>query len=220
MKVEVLLPQWGMGMSEGTITSWLKKVGERIEEDEPLAEIEAEKATQELESPPLACWSRSSFPRGKRSRCARSSPISRPTPDPPLPPGGVPGAAVGLPPSRNRKPHIRDKTKAVMQQVQDTHTLTTQSPRGDGIVDSVYDLIVIGAGCNGAGIARDAAARGLRVALVEKEDIGSGTSSWSGRLIHGGLRYLEQGDIALVRNRCANANCCSAWRPISSGPCR
>ena len=67
------------------------------------------------------------------------------------------------------------------------------------VVDGVYDLIVIGAGINGAGIARDAAARGLRVALVEKEDIGSGTSSWSGRLIHGGLRYLEQGDVALVR---------------------
>ncbi|SDE95178.1 glycerol-3-phosphate dehydrogenase [Paracoccus isoporae] len=63
----------------------------------------------------------------------------------------------------------------------------------------VFDLVVIGAGINGAGIARDAAARGLRVALVEKEDIGSGTSSWSGRLIHGGLRYLEQGDVALVR---------------------
>ena len=68
-------------------------------------------------------------------------------------------------------------------------------PRPEG----VFDLIVIGAGINGAGIARDAAARGLRVALVEKEDIGSGTSSWSGRLIHGGLRYLEQGDVALVR---------------------
>lgn len=64
---------------------------------------------------------------------------------------------------------------------------------------AAYDLVVIGAGINGLGIARDAAARGLRVALVEKEDIGSGTSSWSGRLIHGGLRYLEQGDIALVR---------------------
>lgn len=51
MKVEVLLPQWGMGMSEGTVTSWLKKVGDRVAEDEPLAEIEAEKATQELESP-------------------------------------------------------------------------------------------------------------------------------------------------------------------------
>ena len=66
-------------------------------------------------------------------------------------------------------------------------------------VEGVYDLVVVGAGINGAGIARDAAARGLKVALVEKEDIGSGTSSWSGRLIHGGLRYLEQGDIALVR---------------------
>ena len=65
--------------------------------------------------------------------------------------------------------------------------------------EDVFDLIVIGAGINGAGIARDAAARGLRVVLIEKEDIGSGTSSWSGRLIHGGLRYLEQGDVALVR---------------------
>ena len=51
MKVEVLLPQWGMGMSEGTVAAWLKKVGDRVEEDEPLAEIEAEKATQELEAP-------------------------------------------------------------------------------------------------------------------------------------------------------------------------
>ena len=71
----------------------------------------------------------------------------------------------------------------------------TAAPQSDG----VYDLVVIGAGINGIGIARDAAARGLRVALVEKEDIGSGTSNWSGRLIHGGLRYLEQGDVALVR---------------------
>lgn len=63
----------------------------------------------------------------------------------------------------------------------------------------IYDLIVVGAGVNGLGIARDAALRGLSVALVEKEDIGSGTSSWSGRLVHGGLRYLEQGDIRLVR---------------------
>jgi len=51
MKVEVLLPQWGMGMSEGTVTAWLKNVGDRVTEDEPIAEIEAEKATQELESP-------------------------------------------------------------------------------------------------------------------------------------------------------------------------
>lgn len=75
---------------------------------------------------------------------------------------------------------------------------TTQQRNGK--VDAIpFDLIVIGAGINGAGIARDAASRGLRVALVEKEDIASGTSSWSGRLVHGGLRYLEQGDVRLVR---------------------
>ncbi len=54
-----------------------------------------------------------------------------------------------------------------------------------------YDLIIVGGGINGAGIARDAASRGLRVILLEKGDFGSGTSSWSSRLIHGGLRYLE-----------------------------
>ena len=62
-----------------------------------------------------------------------------------------------------------------------------------------FDLIVIGAGINGLGIARDAASRGLRVAIVEKEDLCSGVSAWSGRLIHGGLRYLEHGEIGLVR---------------------
>lgn len=50
-KVEVLLPQWGMGMSEGTITSWLKGVGDQVAEDEPLAEVEAEKVEETLESP-------------------------------------------------------------------------------------------------------------------------------------------------------------------------
>ena len=62
-----------------------------------------------------------------------------------------------------------------------------------------FDLIVIGAGINGAGIARDAAMRGLRVLLLDKSDIGSGTSSWSTRLIHGGLRYLEHWEFGLVR---------------------
>lgn len=60
-------------------------------------------------------------------------------------------------------------------------------------------MIVIGAGINGAGIARDAAMRGLKVLLLDKGDIASGTSSWSTRLIHGGLRYLEHGEIGLVR---------------------
>ncbi len=62
-----------------------------------------------------------------------------------------------------------------------------------------FDVIVIGAGINGAGIARDAAMRGLKVLLLDKGDIGSGTSSWSTRLIHGGLRYLEHGELGLVR---------------------
>lgn len=62
-----------------------------------------------------------------------------------------------------------------------------------------YDVVVIGAGINGLGIARDAAERGLSVALVEQEDFCAGVSAWSGRLVHGGLRYLERGDIGLVR---------------------
>jgi 2-oxoglutarate dehydrogenase E2 component (dihydrolipoamide succinyltransferase) len=49
--IEVLLPQWGMGMSEGTITTWLKSVGDHVNEDEPLAEVEAEKVEETLESP-------------------------------------------------------------------------------------------------------------------------------------------------------------------------
>lgn len=61
-----------------------------------------------------------------------------------------------------------------------------------------YDVVVVGGGINGAGIARDAALRGMRVLLLEKNDFGSGTSSWSSRLIHGGLRYLEYAEIPLV----------------------
>ena len=61
-----------------------------------------------------------------------------------------------------------------------------------------FDLLVAGGGITGVGVALDAAARGLRVALVDKGDIASGTTSKSSKLIHGGLRYLQQGDIALV----------------------
>lgn len=68
--------------------------------------------------------------------------------------------------------------------------------------DGVFDILVVGGGIVGAGIARDAALRNLRVALVEQDDFASGTSSRSSRLIHGGLRYLEHGDIRLVRESC------------------
>jgi pyruvate/2-oxoglutarate dehydrogenase complex dihydrolipoamide acyltransferase (E2) component len=50
-RIKVLLPQWGMGMSEGTLVKWLKSVGDTVAEDEPLAEVEAEKATAVIESP-------------------------------------------------------------------------------------------------------------------------------------------------------------------------
>jgi glycerol-3-phosphate dehydrogenase len=63
----------------------------------------------------------------------------------------------------------------------------------------MIDLLVIGGGINGAGIARDAAGRGLTVTLVEQGDLASATSSWSSKLIHGGLRYLEQYEFRLVR---------------------
>ncbi|MFO1302493.1 MAG: glycerol-3-phosphate dehydrogenase [Burkholderiales bacterium] len=63
---------------------------------------------------------------------------------------------------------------------------------------TVYDLLVIGGGINGAGIARDAAGRGLSVLLVEQDDIASATSQWSTKLIHGGLRYLEYYEFRLV----------------------
>ena len=64
---------------------------------------------------------------------------------------------------------------------------------------SPYDVVIIGAGINGAGIARDAAMRGLKVLLIDKGDPGCGTTSASTRLIHGGLRYLEHFEFGLVR---------------------
>lgn len=67
------------------------------------------------------------------------------------------------------------------------------------IQSTKYDLIIIGGGINGAGVARDAALRGLKTILIEKGDFAGGTSSWSTRLIHGGLRYLEYFEFPLVR---------------------
>jgi glycerol-3-phosphate dehydrogenase len=67
----------------------------------------------------------------------------------------------------------------------------------------VFDIVVIGGGITGAGIARDAALRGLTVALVERNDFASGTSSKSARMVHGGLRYLENYQFGLVMSACA-----------------
>ena len=66
------------------------------------------------------------------------------------------------------------------------------------LADRAFDLLIIGGGIVGCGVARDAALRGLRVALCEKDDFASGTSSRSSRLVHGGVRYLEHGHLHLV----------------------
>jgi glycerol-3-phosphate dehydrogenase len=66
------------------------------------------------------------------------------------------------------------------------------------LAEERFDVLVIGGGITGAGVALDAAARGLRTALVERDDFASGTSSKSSKMIHGGLRYLQQGDVRLV----------------------
>jgi glycerol-3-phosphate dehydrogenase len=66
------------------------------------------------------------------------------------------------------------------------------------LADTTFDVLVIGGGITGAGVALDAASRGLSVALVERDDFASGTSSKSSKLVHGGLRYLQNGDIRLV----------------------
>lgn len=86
--------------------------------------------------------------------------------------------------------------------------------------NSQFDVIVIGAGINGAGIARDAGMRGLEVLLLDKGDVGGGTSSWSTRLIHGGLRYLEHGEFGLVRESLRERGCLMNIAPHLVRPLR
>ncbi|OJH36084.1 glycerol-3-phosphate dehydrogenase/oxidase [Cystobacter ferrugineus] len=74
----------------------------------------------------------------------------------------------------------------------------SRSERLLALSSQAFDVLIIGGGITGCGIARDAALRGLRVALVEREDFASGTSSRSSRLVHGGVRYLEHGHLGLV----------------------
>jgi glycerol-3-phosphate dehydrogenase len=66
------------------------------------------------------------------------------------------------------------------------------------LASTSFDVVVVGGGITGAGVALDAASRGLRTALVERDDFASGTSSKSSKLVHGGLRYLQQGEVGLV----------------------
>jgi len=86
--------------------------------------------------------------------------------------------------------------QSATHQQQASHGLSAGTP---SLAEQDVDLLVIGGGINGVGIARDAAGRGLRVALCEKDDLASHTSSSSTKLIHGGLRYLEYYEFSLVR---------------------
>jgi glycerol kinase len=112
------------------------------------------------------------------------------------------------------KPKLRAKNyKGWLKAVDKTRTITNHKKEKKPIRFSVldrgvqlkkmtsktFDLIIIGGGVTGAGIALDASARGMKVCLVEKDDFASGTSNKSTKLIHGGLRYLKQFEIGLVR---------------------
>ena len=84
----------------------------------------------------------------------------------------------------------------------------------------MYDIAIIGGGVNGCGIARDAAGRGLKVLLVEKSDLASGTSSASTKLVHGGLRYLEHYEFKLVRDALAEREVLLSMAPHIIWPLR
>src|SRR5579885_1490119 len=84
----------------------------------------------------------------------------------------------------------------------------------------VVDLLVVGGGVNGVGIARDAAGRGLQVLLCEQGDLAGATSSASSKLIHGGLRYLEYGEFRLVREALAEREVLLKIAPHLTRPLR
>ena len=98
--------------------------------------------------------------------------------------------------------------------------LSPVTPGPGDVADAPVDLMVIGGGINGVGIARDAAGRGLSVLLVERADLASATSSASSKLIHGGLRYLEQYEFRLVHESLAEREVLLAAAPYIVRPLR
>lgn len=105
---------------------------------------------------------------------------------------------------------LKRSSGSVTKAIQDTKSSITGFLTGSKEAKEVeevgqeepYDLLVIGAGATGSGIALDAATRGLRVAVVERDDFASGTSSKSTKLVHGGVRYLEKAFWELDYNQC------------------
>jgi glycerol-3-phosphate dehydrogenase len=90
------------------------------------------------------------------------------------------------------------RTRGRPRPLQPAHALRTVT-RPFPLADAAYDVVVVGGGMAGAGVARDLALRGIDVALLDKGDFASATTSWSSKLVHGGLRYLELFDFGLVR---------------------
>lgn len=105
--------------------------------------------------------------------------------------GGERGPRRGAGPRDKRSPHSGADSV-------EKDTRTPREAAWERLATEAFDLVIVGGGVIGAGAARDAALRGLRVAVIEANDIASGTSSRSSKLVHGGLRYLEQGDLSLV----------------------
>ena len=132
-------------------------------------------------------------------------------------PRNIPGAhsAVVPPPSRDSEGNFRPprfpKVKTRAEQIADLKrsgakgSITTLFQNGEAgaAEEDIYDLLIIGAGATGAGVALDAATRGLKVAVVERDDFSSGTSSKSTKLVHGGVRYLEKAFWELDYNQYA-----------------
>src|SRR5690349_1054861 len=87
-------------------------------------------------------------------------------------------------------------------------------------VPPAIDVLIVGGGITGCAAARDAAARGLKTCLLEADDLASGTSSRSTKLLHGGLRYLQQGRIRLVREALAEREVTARLAPALAAPMR
>ncbi|MDZ7290698.1 MAG: glycerol-3-phosphate dehydrogenase [candidate division KSB1 bacterium] len=94
---------------------------------------------------------------------------------------------------------IREEIDLPAQKIRGAFSHRTRAENLDRFAKEQFDVVIIGGGITGAGIARDAAMRGMKVALIEKGDFANGTSSKSSKMIHGGLRYLKQLDLKLVK---------------------
>ncbi|PGH34800.1 glycerol-3-phosphate dehydrogenase [[Emmonsia] crescens] len=109
-----------------------------------------------------------------------------------------------FPQIKPRDQQISDLSRSANNQLHHTQQTEPNTPSGgagEKEDEDIYDLLIIGAGATGAGIALDAATRGLKVALVERDDFSSGTSSKSTKLVHGGVRYLEKAILNLDYNQ-------------------